>query len=444
MAHERVTLYGVPLVADRLVSYGKVDAPLAARALHPARARLRRVGQPAQVPGDQPPAARGGRGARAPGPAPRHRGRRAHPLRLLRRPDPGPTSSAARTSTSGGSSERQQRGRPADLRPVDAHPRHRRRDHARPTTRSSGTSEGLTFPISYHFEPGAADDGLTIDVPVATLNRVEADDFSWNVPGLREELVTSLIRSLPKNLRVNFVPAPNKAREFLAAAPPGEEPLLDALERWCRVDDRRRRAPRGLGLGQGRPSTCARRTASSTTTAGSRRAARTSRRSRSRCGRSSPQAIAEVASDSGLARTGETSWVFDTIEASFTQRRAGHEVQVYPALVDEGATVGLQVFGSAEEQEARHRLGVRRLLLLELDVAGQADPRRADQRREARPGRARRTPASPSCSRTAGPRWCRTSSTRGRRCATRRRTTRCCSRPPAATTRRTCARRWAT
>ena len=51
--------------------------------------------------------------------------------------------------------------------------------------------EGLTFPISYHFEPGAADDGLTIDVPVATLNRVEADDFSWNVPGLREELVTA-------------------------------------------------------------------------------------------------------------------------------------------------------------------------------------------------------------------------------------------------------------
>ena len=72
--------------------------------------------------------------------------------------------------------------------------------------------EGLTFPISYHFEPGAADDGLTIDVPVATLNRIEADDFSWLVPGLREELVTELIRSLPKNLRVAMVPAPNTAR----------------------------------------------------------------------------------------------------------------------------------------------------------------------------------------------------------------------------------------
>src|SRR6185437_3419747 len=81
--------------------------------------------------------------------------------------------------------------------------------------------EGLTFPIRYHFEPGAVDDGLTIDVPVATLNRVAADDFSWNVPGVRQELVTSLIRSLPKSLRVSFVPAPDKAREFLASTPAG-------------------------------------------------------------------------------------------------------------------------------------------------------------------------------------------------------------------------------
>src|SRR5690606_30677257 len=95
--------------------------------------------------------------------------------------------------------------------------------------------ESLTFPISYHFEPGAADDGLSIEVPVATLNQVEPDDFSWLVPGLREELVVNLIRSLPKNLRVNFVPAPNTAKTFLESVPPGEEPLLDSLERHLRA-----------------------------------------------------------------------------------------------------------------------------------------------------------------------------------------------------------------
>jgi ATP-dependent helicase HrpA len=76
------------------------------------------------------------------------------------------------------------------------------------------------------------------------------------------------------------------------------------------------------------------------------------------------QAIAEVAADSGITRTGETDWVFGTVEASFTQKRAGHEVRGFPGLVDEGETVGLRVFGSESEQEAQHRLGVRRLLLL--------------------------------------------------------------------------------
>ncbi|MGZ6745685.1 MAG: DUF3418 domain-containing protein, partial [Nocardioides sp.] len=60
----------------------------------------------------------------------------------------------------------------------------------------------------------------------------------------------------------------------------------------------------------------------------------------------------------------ETTWAFGTVEASFTQKRAGHEVRGFPGLVDEGTSVGLKVFGSAAEQEAQHRLGVRRLLLL--------------------------------------------------------------------------------
>jgi ATP-dependent helicase HrpA len=225
--------------------------------------------------------------------------------------------------------------------------------------------EGLTFPISYHFEPGAADDGLTIEVPVATLNRVDAGDFSWNVPGVRRELVTALIRSLPKQLRVSFVPAPDKAREFLAATPPGDEPLLDALERWARsttgvvvprdawdwtrvpahlqptyrvVGDDGAEQARGKDLEalkaplQGRFA----------------------------------DALAAVAGDSGLSATGQTRWTFGTVEPEILQRRAGHEVLAHPAVTDEGSTVGLGIFGSADEADARHRLGVRRLLLLAL------------------------------------------------------------------------------
>ena len=90
---------------------------------------------------------------------------------------------------------------------------------------------GLTLPLSYHFAPGADDDGVTVDVPLGGLNQVTDEALSWQVPGLREDLVVALLRSLPKPLRVNFVPAPNVARAFLTAAVPGEEALLDALER---------------------------------------------------------------------------------------------------------------------------------------------------------------------------------------------------------------------
>ncbi|HEU0128873.1 MAG TPA: ATP-dependent RNA helicase HrpA, partial [Pseudonocardiaceae bacterium] len=67
------------------------------------------------------------------------------------------------------------------------------------------------LPLEYAFEPGAEDDGVTVDIPVTALPAVESGDFSWPVPGLRHELVVALIRSLPKGLRVNFVPAPNYA-----------------------------------------------------------------------------------------------------------------------------------------------------------------------------------------------------------------------------------------
>ena len=366
MAHERVTLYGVPLVADRLVNYGKHDQALA-RELFIRHALVygewstrqkfmetnRRLLEEAEEL--------------------EHRARRRgivvdeHTLFDFYDARVGEDVVSGAHFDQWWKQARQKQPDLLDFDPEmlthDAADEIRDTDY--PQEWQAGAGEGLTFPISYHFEPGSADDGLTIDVPVATLNRVAADDFSWNVPGLREELVTSLIRSLPKNLRVNFVPAPNKAREFLAAVPAGEEPLLDALERhfrsttgvvvpraawdWTKVpehlrptyrvvDDTGREQARGKDL----------------------EALKEPLRPQF------AQAMAEVASDSGITRTGETTWVFGTIERSNTWTRAGHEVRGHPALVDEGSTVGLQVFGSEDEAEARHRLGVRRLLLLDL------------------------------------------------------------------------------
>ncbi|WP_221633942.1 ATP-dependent RNA helicase HrpA [Nocardioides luti] len=363
-AFERVTLYGVPLVADRAVNYGSIDPPLA-RELFIRHAlvygewstrhrfyeqNLRLLEEAEEL---------------------EHRARRRGIVvdehTLFDFYDARVGAEAVSGAHFDQWWKRTRREHPELLTFDPAMLTHDGADEIReadyPEVWESGLGEGLTFPISYHFEPGAAEDGLTIDVPVATLNRVAADDFSWNVPGLREELVTSLIRSLPKNLRVNFVPAPNRAREFLAAVPAGEEPLLAALERhfrsttgvvvpreawdWDKVPEHLRPTYRVLDD-----------------------AGREQARGKDLEALKEPlrpkfaQAIAEVAADSGIARTGETSWVFGTVEASFTQKRAGHEVRGFPGLVDEGTTVGIRVFGSEAEQEAQHRLGVRRLLLL--------------------------------------------------------------------------------
>ena len=137
MAYERVTLYGVPLVADRLVNYGKIDPELSRELFIRHALVVRRVEhQPPLLP-PQPRAARGGRGARAPRPAARHRRRRAHALRLLRRPGRrrGGQRRALRHLVEAG---RRRRPGAAHLRPGDAHPRHRRARSARRTTPSSG------------------------------------------------------------------------------------------------------------------------------------------------------------------------------------------------------------------------------------------------------------------------------------------------------------------
>ena len=145
--------------------------------------------------------------------------------------------------------------------------------------------------------------------------------------------------------------------------PAGEEPLLDALERylrsttgvvvprdawdWAKVPDHLRPTYRVVD-----------------------EAAQEQARSKDLDALKAPlqpafdRAMAEVASDAGLSATGQTPWTFGTVEESFVQRSAGHEVRGFPALVDEGTTVGLGIFGSADEAEARHRLGVRRLLLV--------------------------------------------------------------------------------
>ncbi|MFG2109035.1 ATP-dependent RNA helicase HrpA [Micromonospora chersina] len=222
-------------------------------------------------------------------------------------------------------------------------------------------ADGVALPLTYTFDPGTPTDGVTVDIPLPLLNQVPAESFDWQVPGLREELVIALIRSLPKSIRRNFVPVPDYARAALAQMPAGEQPLLDALARQLRrmtgvtvppdawdvskLPPHLRVTFRVLGeddkpVAEGKDLPALQREL--------RQEVR--------------QVVAAAAPD--VARTGLTGWDIGTLPRTIEQVRAGYAVTAYPALVDEGTTVGVKVFDSPAEQEAAHWAGTRRLLRL--------------------------------------------------------------------------------
>ncbi|MCT9109665.1 ATP-dependent RNA helicase HrpA [Streptomyces mirabilis] len=235
----------------------------------------------------------------------------------------------------------------------------------------------LKFRVTYQFEPGADADGVTVHIPLQVLNQVTDEGFDWQIPGLREEVVTELIRSLPKPIRRNYVPAPNFAKRFLDQAVPLQEPLPTTLARelkrmvgvpvtaddfdWSRVpdhlkitfrivDERRRKLAEDKDL-----STLQLQLKPKARKAISQAAA----------------ATAEREGGESLERTGLTDWTIGTLTRVFETRRAGQPVKAYPALVDDGPTantVSVRLFDTEAEQAQAMWTGTRRLILRNIPV----------------------------------------------------------------------------
>ena len=221
---------------------------------------------------------------------------------------------------------------------------------------------GLTLPLSYAFEPGRRDDGITVDVPVAALHQVDPTPFTWQVPGLREELVTALIKTLPKTLRRHFAPAPDHARAVLTRLTAGDEPLLDGLERELgrmrgveipRTAWELDRLPEHLTVTFRVVDEHGHEVARGTDLDALRREL-------------APRVRAELAAaGADLERTGLTTWTIGELPREIGVRRGGHVVTGYPGLIDRGPSVDVRVFPTAAERDAAHARGVRRLLLLD-------------------------------------------------------------------------------
>ena len=273
--------------------------------------------------------------------------------------------------------------------------------------------KGFELPLTYEFHPVAPgsppdpSDGVTAEVPVLFLNQLDDKAFRWLIPGQRVELVTALIKSLPKQVRKNFVPAPDVARQAVAVLESDFDPASDDLEPSLELALRRIRGhvippgswnwdavpphlrvtfkvvdSKGRVLGEGKdlaalqeelaPAT--RRAiaeslgATPASTAPRGKAGRTAGKAADDGGAARSQATAQVPAGSAPAgfreQEGLTEWSFGTIQRQVSNIVKGHTVTGYPALVDQGKSVALRVFQTADEQQDAMRGGVIRLLAL--------------------------------------------------------------------------------
>ncbi|HHF2091321.1 TPA: ATP-dependent RNA helicase HrpA [Haemophilus influenzae] len=220
----------------------------------------------------------------------------------------------------------------------------------------------LKLKLTYQFEPGTDTDGVTVHIPLPLLNQVEMTGFDWQIPGLREELVISLIKSLPKSYRRNFVPAPNYAQAFLSRAVPLEKPLLDTLiyelrrmtgvtveaEHWNWeqipshlkmtfrvVDENGKKIAESMNLDELKFNLKDR----------------------------VQESISAVADD-GIEQSGLHIWSFADLPQCYEQKQRGFSVKAFPAIVDEKDAVAIKLFETEFEQSVAMQQGLRRLLLL--------------------------------------------------------------------------------
>ncbi|WP_427117740.1 ATP-dependent RNA helicase HrpA [Pseudarthrobacter scleromae] len=280
--------------------------------------------------------------------------------------------------------------------------------------------KGFELPLSYEFHPVAPgsppnpSDGVTAEVPVLFLNQLDDKAFRWLIPGQRVELVTALIKSLPKQIRKNFVPAPDVARQAVAVLETDFDPAADDLEPSLELALRRIRGhivppgswnwdavpahlrvsfkvvdSRGKILDEGKdlaalqeklaPAT-RRAIAESlgatpaSTAPGSGKSSGNGRKAAQASGTAfdggspggqQPATVPGTAVAAGFReQDGLAEWNFGTLQRQVSNSVKGHTVTGYPALVDQGTSVALRVFQTAAEQAEAMRGGVIRLLAL--------------------------------------------------------------------------------
>ncbi|WP_198674471.1 ATP-dependent RNA helicase HrpA [Idiomarina tyrosinivorans] len=222
----------------------------------------------------------------------------------------------------------------------------------------------IRLPLHYHFEPTAEDDGVTVEIPLALLNQVDATEFEWHIPALREEKLVGLIKSLPKQWRKNFVPAPNFAKALMDDLRPYDGELLSAMsaklrrmtgvtideDAWdiqslaphlrmnFRIVDNQKVVAQGRDLSELQQ--------------------RLSGKVKQRLEKSSQQ--------SDWHKQAIERWDFGQLPEETRERHQGYEIRAYPALTVAKQALKIAIFDHPLKAQQAHREGVRALLLKEI------------------------------------------------------------------------------
>lgn len=222
--------------------------------------------------------------------------------------------------------------------------------------------DNLKFKLTYQFDIGKDADGVTVHIPLPLLNQVDPLGFDWQIPGLRQELVIALIKSLPKATRKNFVPAPNYTEAFLSRAKPFEKPLLESLtyelrrmtgvtvdpELWNLeqlpahlkmtfrvINDKGKKVAESMDLDELKFML-----------------------------KDKVQRSLSAVADDRIEQSGAHIWNFAELPKFYEQKKRDFTVKAYPAIVDEKESVGIKLFETEYEQQVAMQQGLRRLLLL--------------------------------------------------------------------------------
>ena len=239
-------------------------------------------------------------------------------------------------------------------------------------------TQGMILPLRYHFDPKADDDGVTVRVPLLGLNQLSPIRFEYLVPGMLEEKITEMIRGLPKQVRKQFVPAPDYARACAEAIQPSDTVSLQTAidqqllrmtghpippEAWQEVKLDTHLLMRfevadesGKILKGGRDLDALK-------------------------GKVRQQTQQELAAQptQSIERTGLTQWDFGDLPETHWLETGGMKLRTWPALVDNGSSVAIRLFDNEPDAQAQHWQGVLRLFLLALPSEGKDIPRQVPQ-----------------------------------------------------------------